>query len=76
MYIQATSETIKVFYKHNQIMESPVDDFVLNYSKEEPDDFGRNQLKIAFSTPNYKDSFKICVNANSEKYEISELLGN
>ena len=72
MYIQATSETIKVFYKHNQIMESPVDDFVLNYSKEEPDDFGRNQLKIAFSTPNYKDSFKICVNANSEKYEITK----
>ncbi len=72
MYIQATSETIKVFYKHNQIMESPVDDFVLNYSKEEPDDFSRSQLKIAFSTPNYKDSFKICVNANSEKYEITK----
>lgn len=72
MYIQATSEKIKVFYNHNQIMESPVDDFVLNYLKEEPDDFGRNQLKIAFSTPNYKDSFKICVNAGSEKYESTK----
>lgn len=72
MYIQATSEKIKVFYNHNQIMESPVDDFVLNYSKEEPDDFGRSQLKIAFSIPSYKDSFKICVNANSEKYESTK----
>lgn len=72
MYIQATSEKIKVFYNHNQIIESPVDDFVLNYSKEEPDDLGRNQLKIAFSIPSYKDSLKICVNANSEKYETTK----
>ena len=72
MYIQATLEKIKVFYNHNQIIESPVDDFVLNYSKEEPDDFGHMQLKIAFSTPSYNDSFKICINVGSEKYESTK----
>lgn len=77
MYIQATSEKVKVFYNHNQIIESPVDNFVLNYSKEAPDDLGREQLKVAFSTPNYRESFKICVNVGSEKYEpAKEFLTN
>lgn len=68
MRIEATEQSVKVFYNNRLIVEAPVSDFVLNYNREESADAGRPQLRVAFSCPQYKDAFTICVNTTSEKY--------
>lgn len=52
MRIKASKANIEVYYKGNLLLEANPMDFVLNYDKEEPDDLGRVQLKVAFQFRN------------------------
>ncbi len=69
MRIKASKANIEVYYKGNLLLEANPMDFVLNYDKEEPDDLGRVQLKVAFSIPKYAKPFKICLSTGSSAYE-------
>lgn len=66
----ATREKIMVYYNNRKILEEPTSNFVLNYNSFEENEVGRKQHKVAFSVSSYKKSFKICVNENSEKWEL------
>lgn len=69
MRTKASKANIEVYYKGNLLLEANPMDFVLNYDKEEPDDLGRVQLKVAFSIPKYAKPFKICLSTGSSAYE-------
>mgnify|MGYP000308901138 FL=1 len=72
MRIKASKANIEVYYKGNLLLEANPMDFVLNYDKEEPDDLGRVQLKVAFSIPKYANPFKICLSTGSSAYARQE----
>lgn len=65
-----TDKIINVYYNNRKILEEPTSNFVLNYNCVEENEIGRNQHKIAFSIPCHKKSFKICVNENSDKWNV------
>lgn len=71
MRIEATEQNVKVFYSNNLIVDTVPEDFVLLYCKQEPDDSGRAQLRIAFSCPQYKDTFKLTTTTYGDKYKTA-----
>lgn len=68
MTAETQGNRIKILSGGKLIMESPVKDFVLIYGKEEPDELGKEQLKVAFSSEKCSKPFKICVNVESDSY--------
>lgn len=68
MTAETQDDHIKILSGGKLIMESSTKDFVLIYDKEEPDELGKEQLKVAFSNKKCNKPFKICVNVESDSY--------
>lgn len=75
MIVETQDDHIKILSDGKLIIESPAKDFVLIYDKEEPDELGKEQLKVAFSNEKCNKPFKICVNVESDSYsEVKEFV--
>ena len=64
-------DSIEIYSSNIFVFSAPKEEFVLNYNKEEQN-YGRDQLRIVFSHKCYAESFIICVNKESERYENSK----